>query len=194
MAASAKPDARPVRNGVEERLKGLLQLALDGDAVAYAAFLNIISGFLRGMIRHRLRSFEDDVEDVLQEVLLALHNGLHTYRNHVPFTAWVSAIVRHKVSDFLRTHARRGALHDPLDDEMELFAGSEPETLDARRDIDKLLQRLPERQRASIRHVRLQGLSVAETAKLTGLSEAAVKVCIHRGIKALARQIRGETT
>jgi RNA polymerase sigma-70 factor, ECF subfamily len=194
VTAPAKPDVRPVRNEVEERLKGLLQLALDGDAVAYAAFLNIISGFLRGMLRHRLRSFEDDVEDVLQEVLLALHNGLHTYRNHVPFTAWVSAIVRHKVSDFLRTHARREALHDPLDDEMELFAASESESLDARRDIDKLLRRLPERQRASIEHVRLQGLSVAETSKLTGISEAAVKVYIHRGIKALSRQIRGETT
>jgi RNA polymerase sigma-70 factor (ECF subfamily) len=194
VTAPVKPDARRDKNGVEERLKGLLQLALGGDVVAYTAFLNVISGYLRGMLRHRLRSFDDDVEDVLQEVLLALHNGLHTYRNHVPFTAWVAAIVRHKVSDFLRTHARREALHDPLDDEMELFATSEEESLDARRDIGKLLERLPERQRTSIEHVRLQGLSVAETAKLTGLSEAAVKVGIHRGIKALSRQILGKTT
>ena len=77
---------------------------------------------------------------------------------------------------------------------MELFATSEEESLDARRDIGKLLERLPERQRTSIEHVRLQGLSVAETAKLTGLSEAAVKVGIHRGIKALSRQILGKTT
>jgi RNA polymerase sigma-70 factor, ECF subfamily len=194
VTAPVKPDARRDKNGVEERLKGLLQLALGGDVVAYTAFLNVISGYLRGMLRHRLRSFDDDVEDVLQEVLLALHNGLHTYRNHVPFTAWVAAIVRHKVSDFLRAHARREALHDPLDDEMELFATSEEESLDARRDIGKLLERLPERQRTSIEHVRLQGLSVAETAKLTGLSEAAVKVGIHRGIKALSRQILGKTT
>lgn len=194
MITPARPDGRPVRNRIEERVKGLLQLSLNGDVVAYTAFLEIMSGYLRGMLKHRLRSFEDDVEDVLQEVLFAMHNGLHTYRDQVPFTAWVAAIVRHKVSDFLRGHARREALHDPFDEETELFASSEAQTVEARRDIDKLLERLPERQRASIEHVRLEGLSVAETAKLTGLSEAVVKVGIHRGIKALSRHIRGGTT
>jgi RNA polymerase sigma-70 factor, ECF subfamily len=189
----ADPPGRPVKSGIEDRLKGLLQLALDGDATAYASFLNILSGYLRGMLRRRLRSFEDDIEDVLQEVLLALHNGLHTYRNRVPFSAWLAAIVRHKVADFLRAHAHREALHDPLDDEMELFAVFEADSLEARRDVDRLLDHLPERQRASIRHVRLQGLSVAETATLTGLTEATVKVGIHRGIKALSRLVRGET-
>jgi RNA polymerase sigma-70 factor (ECF subfamily) len=176
---------------VEGRLKGLLHLALDGDATAYASFLEIFSGYLRGMLRRRLRSYEDDVEDVLQEVLFALHNGLHTYRNEVPLTAWAAAIVRHKVADFLRARTHREALHEPFEDEMELFALSETESLDARRDIESLLQRLPERQRAPIEHVRLCGMSIAETAKLTGLSEAAVKIGIHRGIKALARLIRG---
>jgi len=182
---------RALTNGVEERLKGLLHLALDGDATAYASFLETFAGYLRGMLRRRLHSYEDDVEDVLQEVLFALHNGLHTYRNEVPLTAWAAAIVRHKVADFLRARAHREALHDPIEDEMELFARSETEPLDARRDIDSLLERLPERQRAPIEHVRLYGMSIAETAKLTGLSEAAVKIGIHRGIKALSRLIRG---
>jgi len=182
---------RAAANGVEERLKALLHRAIDGDATAYASFLRILSGYLRGMLRRRLRAYEDDVEDVLQEVLFALHNGLHTYRNQVPLTAWASAIVRHKVADFLRARAHREALHDPIVDDAELFAVSETESLDARRDIGSLLERLPERQRAPIEHVRLHGMSVAETAKLTGLSEAAVKVGIHRGIKALSRLIRG---
>jgi len=42
-------------------------------------------------------------------------------------------------------------------------------------------------------HVKLEGLSVAETARLTGLSESAVKVGVHRGLKALAARIRGTT-
>jgi RNA polymerase sigma-70 factor (ECF subfamily) len=186
-----KPADRAAASAVETRLKGLLQLALEGNAAAYASFLEMFSGYLRGMLRRRLRSYEDDVEDVLQEVLFALHNGLHTYRNQVPLTAWAAAIVRHKVADFLRAHAHREALHDPIEDEMELFATSETESLDAQRDIDTLLEQLPERQRVPIEYIRLRGMSVSETAKLTGLSESAVKVAVHRGIKALSRLIRG---
>lgn len=62
----------------------------------------------------------------------------------------------------------------------------------ARRDLGKLLQHLPERQRLPIIHVKLEGRSVEETAQLTGLSSSAVKVGIHRGLKALAMVIRGK--
>lgn len=163
---------------METKLKCLLQLALDGDASAYSTFLEILSGYLRGMHRRRLRGFDDDVEDVFQEVLFTMHNGLHTYRNHVPLTAWIAAIVRHMVADFLRSHLHREALHDPLEDESEVFAVFESETLDAKRDIDSLLEELPENQRTSIKCVRLQGLSIAEAAILPGLTEAAVKVSV----------------
>ena len=59
-----------------------------------------------------------------------------------------------------------------------------------RRVIGKLLDHLPDKQRLSIVHVKLQGLSVAEASRLTGLSESAVKVSIHRGLKALATYVR----
>jgi RNA polymerase sigma-70 factor (ECF subfamily) len=71
-----------------------------------------------------------------------------------------------------------------------VFADSAVEASDARRDLQGLLGMLPERQRLPIVHVKLQGLSVAETARLTGMSESAVKVGIHRGLKALARKVK----
>jgi len=58
-------------------------------------------------------------------------NGLHTYRNQVPLTAWAAAIVRHKVADFLRARAHREALHDPIEDDTERFAQSETASRDA---------------------------------------------------------------
>jgi RNA polymerase sigma-70 factor (ECF subfamily) len=53
------------------------------------------------------------------------------------------------------------------------------------------LHELPDRQRLPIMHVKLEGMSVTETAKMTGLSESAVKIGVHRGLKALAARIRG---
>lgn len=74
---------------------------------------------------------------------------------------------------------------------MEIFAISDIEPADAKRDIGKLLELLPERQRLPILHVKLQGLTVTQTAQLTGLSESAVKIGVHRGLKVLAAKIRG---
>ncbi len=175
----------------EERLKAAFVRGLAGDAAAYRAFLADLSGHLRAFLRRRLFQSQDDVEDVVQEILLAVHNGRHTYRPDEPLTAWVHAIARYKLTDFLRSRARREALQVPLDDELEIFANSDTEPADARRDLGKLLEQLPDRQRLPIVHVKLQGLSVTETARLTGLSESAVKIGVHRGLKALAMKIQG---
>jgi RNA polymerase sigma-70 factor (ECF subfamily) len=168
----------------------LLLAGLDGDAQAYQAFLKALGGHLRAFLRKRLYRLPDDVEDIVQEILIAVHNGRHTYLPEQPFTAWAHAIARYKITDYLRSRSRKEALNEPLDDQEEIFADSVEESVQARRDVDKLLAQLPDRHRLPILHVKLEGLSVAETAQLTGLSESAVKIGIHRGLKALAAKIR----
>jgi RNA polymerase sigma-70 factor (ECF subfamily) len=171
-------------------LRTLLLAGLDGDAVAYRNFLSELSGRLRAFLRKRLVHLQDDVEDVVQETLLAIHNARHTYRPDQPLTAWVHAIARYKLMDFLRARSRRDAFLDPLEEEHDLLAICDDEPAQARRDVGALLEELPDKQRLPIVHVKLEGLSVAETAQLTGMSESAVKVGIHRGLKALALKIR----
>lgn len=179
-------------SAVEDRLRDLLVHGLAGDAPAYHAFLKELSAHLRAFLKGRLTRLPDEVEDLVQETLLAVHNQRHTYDAAQPLTAWVHAIARYKLVDLLRRRAGRDALHDPLDDELTVFAQSDTEAADARRDIAKLLERLPDRQRLPIIHMKLEGLSVVEAARLTGMSESAVKVGVHRGLKALAVMIRGE--
>ncbi|VVE15226.1 RNA polymerase subunit sigma [Pandoraea iniqua] len=174
----------------EPRLKALFISGLSGNSADYHAFLVELTRHLRGYLRKRIPHFREDIEDLVQEILFALHNARHTYRPSEPLTAWVHAIARYKLMDFFRTQARRDSLHEPLDDHETIFASADDEPVDARRDIGKLLEHLPDKQRLSIFHVKLQGLSVAETADITGLTESAVKVSIHRGLKALAALVR----
>ncbi|MCC7485464.1 MAG: sigma-70 family RNA polymerase sigma factor [Burkholderiales bacterium] len=181
-------------SAVEDRLRGLLVRGLAGDSGPYAAFLRELSAYLRGFLRGRLARMPDEVEDLVQETLLAVHNQRHTYDAGQPLTPWVHAIARYKVVDWLRRRAGREALNDPLDEETAVFAVSDGEAADARRDLEKLLAGLPDRQRLPIVHVKLEGLSVAETARLTGMSESAVKVGVHRGLKALAALVRTDDT
>jgi RNA polymerase sigma-70 factor, ECF subfamily len=135
----------------------------------------------------------DEVEDLVQESLLAVHNQRHTYDAGQPLTAWIHAIAKYKLVDLLRRRAKRDLLTDPLDDEIEFLSSSDSEAAEARRDLRILLEQLPDRQRLPIVHMKLEGLSVAETARLTGMSESAVKVGVHRGLKALAAMVRGDT-
>ncbi|MCI3951903.1 MAG: polymerase, sigma subunit, family [Burkholderiales bacterium] len=179
-------------NASEERLRDLLVRGQAGDAAAYHTFLKELSTRLRAFFRARLARLPDEVEDLVQETLLAIHNQRHTYDAGQPLTVWVHAIARYKLIDLLRRRAGRDALNDPLDDEQDLLASSDSEAAEARRDLAKLLERLPERQRLPIVHMKLEGLSVAETARRTGMSEAAVKVGVHRALKALAALIRSE--
>jgi len=174
----------------EERLKDLLVRGLAGNAPAYYAFLKELSAHLRAFLRKRLVHLQDEVEDLVQESLLAVHNQRHTYDADQPLTAWVHAIAKYKLVDLLRRRTGSDQLTDPLDEEIDVLAVADTEAAEARRDLSKLLDQLPDRQRLPIIHVKLQGLSIAEAASVTGMSESAIKVGIHRGLKALAAKIR----
>jgi len=175
----------------ENRLRGLMLQGLDGDAAAYHQFLKALSAHLRAYFRKRLFERPDEVEDLVQDTLLAVHNQRHTYRADQPLTAWVHAVARYKLIDLLRARASGESLNVPLDDKLELFAASDTEAREAKKDLDTLLAGLPDRQRLPIVHVKLEGLSVVEAAQLTGMSESAIKIGVHRGLKALAAKIRG---
>lgn len=184
-------DAQQRADATEQRLRRQFVAALAGDAAAYQQFLTALGAHLRAFFRRRLAQLPDDVEDLVQETLLAVHHSRHTYREAQPLTAWVHTIARYKLVDHLRARSRHDALNDPLDEELEIFARSDTEASDARRDLDRMLQALPERQRRTLVMVKLVGASVAETARATGQSEASVKVVVHRSLKALSARFRG---
>ena len=183
-------DGHDQANTAEGRSRELLTRGLGGDAAAYRAFLTELSTRLRGFFRRRMSGLPDEVEDLVQETLLAVHNQRHTYDPGQPLTAWVYAIAKYKLVDLLRRRAGRDLRNDPLDDELDTLAHNDREAAESRLDLAKLLAQLPDRQRLPIVCMKLRGMSVIETARVTGMSESAVKVGVHRGLKALAAMIR----
>jgi RNA polymerase sigma factor (sigma-70 family) len=177
----------------EGQLRQWLLQGLTGDTSAYHAFLKALAAHLRAYFRKRLTGLPEEVEDLVQEALLAIHNQRHTYDAGLPLTAWVHAIAKYKLIDLLRRRAARETLTDPLENAPEILSDSDTEAADAQRDLHQLLAQLPERLRLPIVHTKLEGLSVAEAARVSGMSESAVKVGVHRGLRALAMLIRGST-
>jgi RNA polymerase sigma-70 factor (ECF subfamily) len=180
----------------ETELKKLMVAGLKGDEASYRALLEQLSRYLRGYYRTKLAQVGQgatEAEDLLQEVLMAIHTRRHTYDPNELFTPWMHAIARYKLIDYLRR--TRGSLHHvPIDDAAEVAARDEHIAAESSHDLQKLLSQLPEKMRRAIECVKIDGLSVAEAAKRSGMSESAIKVNVHRGLKALAALIAREET
>jgi RNA polymerase sigma-70 factor, ECF subfamily len=173
----------------ETELKALMVRALGGDRAAYADLLRRLNGYLRAYFVRRLGRAAD-AEDLLQETLIAMHARRATYDPTRPFTAWVHAIARYKLIDHYRRTRRRA--EDPLDDPDLLFSSQDSNAAEAHLDVERLLHRLPDKTRRLIRDVKIEGLSTAEAAARHGLSESAVKVGVHRGLKKLGAEVGDE--
>jgi RNA polymerase sigma-70 factor (ECF subfamily) len=174
----------------EARLKGLMLRGLGGEPQAHAALLAVMSGYLRGYFARRLGAGAADVEDLVQETLLALHLKRETYDPAQLFTPWAYALARYKLLDHFRRQGVRKSV--PLEDAGDLFAVENPEEGAVRRDVSKLLSVLPAKQRRLVEDVKLKGLSMEEAATQAEMSVTAVKVSVHRGMKAMARKARNE--
>lgn len=172
----------------ERQLKLLFERGLDGDQTAYRKFLHAIGDLLRRYVTrqlYRLKRTDVDAEDVVQEVLLAIHAKRHVYDRDVPITAWAHAIARYRMIDFLRATGR-AAQNVPLEDIEDLpdVAGAQ---IDLALSLKELIADLPERMRHPIELMKLRGFSAREAAVITNTSESSVKVNVHRGLKALAK-------
>lgn len=176
----------------ESVLKPLWLRAQSGDEAAYRHCLGLLASRLRAYLKRRLSAFPDEVEDLVQETLLALHLQRGTYDPALPVSAWAVAIARHKLVDLWRRRQRRDSLHDAIDEVDEQLLAADPDDGGARRDLETLLLDLPHAQRQAIVLTKLEGLSVAEAAARTGASESAIKVQVHRGLKRLASRVRGD--
>jgi RNA polymerase sigma-70 factor (ECF subfamily) len=178
----------------ESGLKPLWVRAHAGDQAAYREALSRIAARLRGYFARRLYALPDDVEDLVQETLLALHLQRGTYDPGLPVSAWVYAIARHKLVDLLRRRGRREGLSQSLDDLDEGLHPAAPEVQPARRDLMLLLESLPASQRLAIVLTKIEGLSVAEASQRSGVSVSALKVQVHRGLRRLAELVRAGGT
>jgi RNA polymerase sigma-70 factor (ECF subfamily) len=176
----------------EAELKELMIAGLDGDAVAYQKVLEGLSGRLRSYFKSRLTRLirgASEAEDLVQEALIAIHTRRHTYNRNEPLTPWVHAIARYKLIDHLRR--TQPLLADvPIEGAQDVLAEDDRVSVESAHDLHRLLGELPDKMRRAIECVRLQGLSVAEAARRCGMSESAVKVNVHRGLRAVAASMR----
>ena len=125
-----------------------------------------------------------DVEDVVQETLLALHLKRNTWDPSQPLGPWVRAIARHKLIDALRRRGRR--IQVPIESVLDTLAAEENSSGVDRQDAERLVNGLHGRQQEVVRAISLEGQSIRDVAQRLQMKEVAVRVALHRGLKTLA--------
>ncbi len=164
-----------------------------GDTAAYDRVLREIAQALRPMVRRglsRAGANLAETEDVVQDVLIAVHLKRHTWDRTRPIGPWISGIARYKIIDNMRRRGFRTELS--IEDFAEILPAEEAEAV-SERDVTRSLEALPEGQRKVVRSIAIDGASIADTALKLNMSEGAVRVSLHRGLGALAKRHRDET-
>src|SRR5260370_21987036 len=167
----------------------LMGRAQGGDAEAYRRLLVAIAPYLQSLARRHHRN-PGDVEDTVQDVLLTVHAIRHTYDPHRPFGPWLVAIAKRRIIDRLRGQGRTRAREVALDLEHETFCAPETNLGEAdwnKRVLSDSIERLPPGQRAAVRLLKLQEMSLRQAAAVSGMSVAALKVAMHRALKHLRK-------
>jgi RNA polymerase sigma-70 factor (ECF subfamily) len=165
-----------------------MERALQGDTCAYHELLVSLSAALRNVVRTRARSAGLDAEDVVQEVLLALHVKRCTWVRGTPVAPWVAAIARNKIVDALRRRGQRTMV--PIESVFETLSSDDSDDASQVLDVERVLGRLNRRQREVVRGVSLEGRSAQDVAERLHMTEGAVRVTLHRSLRTLAAIFR----
>lgn len=170
-----------------DRWQSLMTQAQNGDGRAYATLLKEAVPFVRVVVR-RFLADAGAVEDAVQETLLSVHRMRHTYEPGRPVEPWVAAIAKARAIDALRARKRRAAVEGEMTDAVTATAANDvrtEEALVARGDIAAALAALPESQRAALRMLRIEEMSLAEASAASGQSVSALKSLLHRAMQTL---------
>lgn len=170
----------------------LMRASLAGDAAAYRRLLAALAPAVRSSVRRGLaRSGAPaaETEDIVQEVLLAIHVRRASWDPALPLAPWVAAITRYKLVDVLRRRGRRAEV--PIEPLAGALAAPAEERASGR-DVARALATLPPRQRSVLEGLAVAGETIGEAARRLSISEGAVRVALHRGLAALAARFGQE--
>lgn len=167
-----------------------MRLAQKGDNVIYEQLLEEITPMLRNFFKKYAYSYKVDVDELVQETLIVIHQAGHTYNSERSFKNWFYAIANYKLKDCLRSIYRKRKLMEINFDDVEHMLSQEPEVHKDDVSLEDMLHVLSSKQQKIVYSLKIKGNSLQETANELDMSVAAVKVAAHRAYKTLIKKYR----
>ncbi len=170
--------------------KGLINKAQKNDPEAFAAIYEENFDKIYRYVFVRVRN-QMEAEDLTQQVFLNALQSISSYSwKGLPFSAWLFRIAHNQVVDYYRKTSRVHTVAIELP-----IAGNDPDPVDIAEqelDLDQIknaMGGLTELQQEVIALRIISGFSTAETAKVMGKNEGAVKALQHSALEALRKKL-----
>lgn len=141
-------------------------------------------------IAYALIGNSQDAEDILQDAYCKLWNKREGLDNIQNTEAFCITLVKNLCFDFLRS-PRRNYQEEVIENvQLSTHVSPETETIeqDETRQIQKLIDKLPEKQQQVIRLRGINDCSLEEIEEITGLSAVNVRVLLSRARKIIKEQ------
>ncbi|MDX2873673.1 sigma-70 family RNA polymerase sigma factor [Streptomyces ipomoeae] len=188
--STATPARRPAADSDSARMMDLVERAQAGEAEAFGRLYDQYSDTVYRYIYYRVGS-KATAEDLTSETFLrALRRiGTFTWQGR-DFGAWLVTIARNLVADhFKSSRFRLEVTTGEMLDANEVERSPEDSVLESLSNAALLeaVRRLNPQQQECVTLRFLQGLSVAETARVMGKNEGAIKTLQYRAVRTLAR-------
>ena len=160
---------------------------MSGDEYAFKELSEPYIPMLYNYIRINV-SQKEDIEDILQNVMLAVWQSLDRYSAQSSFKTWLFSIAKHKISDFYRERQSKSILNTELPDDIadnNIF-----KEIDDKLDLYAALSKMPEESRELIYLIFNAGLNYEEIQNLTGIKTGTIKSKIHYIKKTLCSMLK----
>jgi RNA polymerase sigma-70 factor (ECF subfamily) len=161
----------------------LVERCRQGDLTAFEEIYRVHSGRLYN-VAFRMLGNPTDAEDLLQEIFLAAHRKLETFRGDSALGTWLYRLAVNLCLDYLRSRTGRASqVTDLLEDDNLLPDTSSRGLADravTRMDLERALTHLPEGCRMAFVLQDIEGLEHSEVAKAMGIAEGTSKSQVHK--------------
>ena len=176
-----------IRKKEDEKYANKMRQAQQGDNKAYEALLKEITPLIAGFIYNRIGKKSDN-EDILQDILIAIHRSSQTYNTQRSFKGWMFAIADHKLKDYFRSYYRKRILTQvDFDDVKDFLTNDVTNDAPLGESLIDLVDALPPKQKKIIYMMKVEGYTAKEVALAVNMSVSAVKVAAHRAYKVIGK-------
>lgn len=177
-----------IRKKEDEKYANKMRQAQQGDNQAYETLLKEITPLIAGFIYNRIGKKSDN-DDILQEILIAIHRSSQTYNTQRSFKGWMFAIADHKLKDYFRSYYRKRILTQvDFEDVKDFITDDVTNDNPLGESLIDLVDELPEKQKKIIYMMKVEGYTAKEVALAMKMSVSAVKVAAHRAYKIIGKR------
>jgi len=172
---------------LENQLKEQFLKANNGDKKSYETFLNNIEKMAYKYVQSHISNVHVH-DDIVQEILISIHQSRHTYNPSKNLNPWIYAIFHYRTSDHLRKAYKNKEDSIP-EEEFEKIKEhyNVTKTIESTELIDKAFKHLNEKQRKVVIMSKIEGYTTAEIAHKMNLNINTVKVTIHRSLEKMRK-------